>query len=248
MKNLKYSILGCLLILGSTSCKKWLNVNTDPDHPNNTTVLIQNRLPWIQHFYSYTAGVTNFRTSNQAGVFYSATASANALSVTWTASTGNITPYQTWFDEVASNLNDLYNSAQAKGAYYYMGAADVFSAMGFMEMLDLYGEMPYTQALGNIPAPAYDDGKTIYNGCMGKLNEAISLFGKTQAANAPSFAAGDMWLGGSAAQWLKFCYGLKARYMLKLSKKADLFNADSVLVLLVPGPPVQCRQCNPSRL
>jgi hypothetical protein len=236
MKNSKYIILGCLFIFGSTSCKKWLNVNTDPDHPNNTTVLVQDRLPWIQHFYCYTAGVTNYRTANQAGVFYSATASANAFSVTWTASTGNITPYQTWFDEVASNLPDLYSSAQAKGAYYYMGAADVFSAMGFMEMLDLYGEMPYTQAVSGIPSPAYDDGKTIYNGCMAKLNEAIGLFGKTQAATAPSFAAGDMWLQGNASAWIKFCYGLKARYMLKLSKKADLFNADSILYCLSQGP------------
>ena len=237
MRNLKYSILGCLLILSSTSCKKYLNVNTDPDHPNNSTVLLQDRLPWIQHFYSYTAGVTNFRTANQAGVYYSGTASANALSVTWTVTSGNVTPYQTWFDEVASNLPDMYSSAQAKGAYYYMGAADVFSAMGFMEMLDLYGEMPYTQAVSNIPSPAYDNGKTIYYGCMAKLNEAIGLFGKAQASTAPSFAAGDMWLQGNPAAWLKLCYGLKARYMLKLSKRTDnLFNADSILYCLSQGP------------
>ena len=176
MRNIKYITLGCLLILGSTSCKKWLNVNTDPDHPNNTTVLVQDRLPWIQHFYCYTAGVTNFRTANQAGVFYSATGSANAFSVTWTASTGNITPYQTWFDEVSPTCLICMPAPahSAKGAYYYMGAADVFSAMGFMEMLDLYGEMPYTQAVSGIPSPTYDDGKAIYNGCMAKLNEAIA--------------------------------------------------------------------------
>lgn len=237
MKNTKYIILGCLLILGATSCKKWLNVNTDQDHPNSATVSVQDRLPWIQHFYSYTAGVTNYRTACQAGVFYSTTAAPNSLGVTWTANTGNLTSYQTWFDEVASNLNDLYTSAQAKDAYYYMGAADVFSALGFMEMLDLYGEMPYTQALNTtIPSPAYDSGSTIYYGCMAKLNEAISLFAKTQPATAPSFAAGDMWLQGSAAAWTKFCWGLKARYMLKLSKRADLFNADSILYCLSQGP------------
>jgi hypothetical protein len=231
-------LLGCLLfVLGSTSCKKWLNVNSDPTHPNTATVLLQNRLPWVEHFYTYTAGVTNFRAACQAGVYYSITASANSLGVTWTANTGNITSYQTWFDEVGSNLPDMYNSAKAKDATYYMGAADVFSAMGFMEMLDLYGEMPYTQALNpSNPSPAYDDGKTIYNGCMAKLNEAISLFGQAQGPNAPSFAAGDMWLGGSPAQWIKFCYGLKARYMLKLSKKTDLFNADSILYCLSQGP------------
>ena len=237
MRNIKYIILGCLLVLGSTSCKKWLNVNSDPEHPSNLTVSPQNKLPWIEHFFTYTAGVTNFRSANQAGVFYSATGSANALSVTWTATSGNVTPYQTWFDEVASNLPDMYNSAKAVNAYYYMAASDVFSAMGFMEMLDLYGEMPYTQALNpTIPSPKYDDGKTIYNGCMAKLNEAISLFGQAQPATAPSFASGDMWLQGNPAQWIKFCWGLKARYMLKLSKKSDLFNADSILYCLSQGP------------
>ncbi|GAA4309040.1 hypothetical protein GCM10023143_16820 [Compostibacter hankyongensis] len=240
MKNFRYTILGCIILLGAVSCKKWLDVNTDPDNPSSANVLLQNRLPWIEHFYTYTAGVSNFRTACQAGVLYSTTGSANAFSTTWTASTGNITPYQTYFVEVASNLNDLYKSAEQKNAYYYMAAADVFSALGFMEMLDLYGEMPYTesQAISGIatPSPAYDDGKTIYKGCMAKLDEAISLFGKTQEAGVPSFAQGDMWNNGDVSKWIKFCYGLKARYMLKLSKKADLFNPDSILYCLSKGP------------
>lgn len=240
MKNIKYILLGCIIISSAASCKKWLDVNTDPDNPNNKSVLVQNRLPWIQHFYTYTAGVTNFRTSCQAGVLYSTTGSANAFSTTWTASSGNVTPYQTFFVEVSSNLYDMYNSAKEKGAYYYMGAADVVSALGFMQMLDLYGEMPYTQttAISGIanPSPAYDDGKTIYYGCMAKLDEAISLFNMTQETGAPSFATGDMWNHGDVSKWIKFCYGLKARYMLKLSKKADLFNADSVLYCLSKGP------------
>jgi hypothetical protein len=237
MKNSKYIILGCLLILGSTSCKKWLDVNTDPSNPTSSTALVQNRLPWLQHFYSYTAGVTNFRTACQAGVYYSNSASGNAFSTTWIANTGNLTSYQTWFVEVASNLNDMYNTAKAKGAYSYMATADVFSAMGYMEMLDLYGEMPYTQATtSGVPSPAYDNGKTIYNGCMAKLNEAISLFGKTQEAAAPALSAGDMWNNGDVNKWIKLCYGLKARYMLKLSKKSDLFNADSILYCLSKGP------------
>lgn len=236
MRNLKYVIIGCLLVLGSASCKKWLDVNTDPSNPNNATAAVQNRLPWIQHFYCYTAGVTNFRAACQAGIYYSTTGSANSFSTTWTASSGNITPYQTWFVEVASNLNDLYSSAQKQGAYHYMAAADVFHALGFMEMLDLYGEMPYTEALSQTPSPAFDDGKTIYYGCMAKLNEAIDLFSKTQDATAPTLASGDMWNGGNVSKWIKLCWGLKARYMLKLSKKSDLYNADSILYCLSKGP------------
>ena len=118
-----------------------------------------------------------------------------------------------------------------------MAAANVFHALGFMQMLDIYGEMPYTQALtAGVPSPSFDDGKTIYNGCMAKLNEAISLFGRTQDAGAPSLSAGDLWAGGNIIKWVKFCWGLKARYMLKLSKKTDLYNADSILYCLSKGP------------
>jgi hypothetical protein len=236
MSKLKYIIPGILFVLSATSCKKWLDVNTDASNPSNATAAEQNRLPWIQKFYCYSAGVTNFRTSAQSGVYYSNSLVGNALTTTWTSHTGNTTPYQTWFVEVASNLNDLYNSAQKKNAYHYMAAADVFHALGFMQMLDVYGEMPYSEALTETPSPAFDDGKTIYNGCMAKLNEAIDLFGRTQDATAPKLSSGDMWNGGDVNKWIKLCWGLKARYMLKLSKKADLYNADSILYCLSKGP------------
>ena len=237
MKKLKYIIPGCVLVLSLVSCKKWLDVNTDPDNPSNQTVSIQNRVPWIEHFYQYTAGVTNYRTACQAGVYYTNSATPNTFSTTWQCSSSNsTTPYQTWFVEVSSNVIDLYNSAQKQGAYHYMAVADVFDSLGFMEMLDLYGEMPYTQAATGNPSPKPDDGKTIYNGCMAKLNEAISLFSKTQEAGAPALSSGDIWNNGDVNKWLKLCWGLKARYMLKLSKKADLFNADSVLYCLSQGP------------
>jgi SusD/RagB-like outer membrane lipoprotein len=237
MKSSKYIILGCMLVLGLSSCKKWLDVNTDPDNPSSATVLIQNRVPWIEHFYQYTSGVTNYRTSCIAGVYYAIAATQNTFSTTWQCSNGNsTTPYQTWFVEVSSNVTDLYNSAQKQGAYHYMAVADVFHALGYMEMLDLYGEMPYTEAGTGNPSPAPDDGKTIFNGCMSKLNEAISLFNKTQESGTPALTTGDLWNGGNVDKWIKLCYGLKARYMLKLSKKTDLYNADSILYCLSKGP------------
>lgn len=237
MKNAKYILLGSLFILGITSCKKFLDVNTDPNNPNNVSVLIQNRLPWIEHFYQYTSGVTNYRTACLAGIYYSTSAAPNSLSTTWQCSSGNVTtPYQTFFVEVSSNLVDMYNKAEKQGAYHYMAAADVFHALGYMQMLDIYGEMPYTEAGTGNPSPKPDDGKTIYNGCMAKLNEAISLFSKAQDPSVPSLATGDLWNGGDLNKWIKMCWGLKARYMLKLSKKADLYNADSILYCLSKGP------------
>jgi hypothetical protein len=237
MKKLKYIILGCAFALGLASCKKWLDVNTDPDNPNSNSVLVQNKLTWIEHFYMYSSGVANYRTACVAGVYYSNSATQNSLTTTWQCSNGNsTTPYQTWFVAVSSNVVDMYNNAEKQGAYHYMAAADVYHALGFMQMLDIYGEMPYKEAATGNPSPKPDDGKTIYYGCMDKLNEAISLFGKAQEAGAPPLSAGDYVNNGDVNKWIKLCWGLKARYMLKLSKKADLFNPDSILYCLSQGP------------
>src|SRR5215217_6716514 len=115
-KHIKSIILAFALMAGLTSCKKWLDVNTDIDNPNNQSVLLENRLPWIQHFYMYSAGVTNFRTAAQAGVYYSNNANANSVTTTWKPVAGlTTTPYQTFFVGVSSNLTDMYDVAKTKG-------------------------------------------------------------------------------------------------------------------------------------
>ncbi|HBK33339.1 MAG TPA: SusD/RagB family nutrient-binding outer membrane lipoprotein [Porphyromonadaceae bacterium] len=238
MKKIQYILaFCCVLLLSATSCTDWLDVNTDPDQPNNQSALISNRLPWVQKFYMYSAGIANMRTSMQAGVYYSNAGNNNHLAVTWDCQDGSTTSaYQTWFVEAAANLNDMYSAAEKEGAYHYMAATNVLHALGFMEMLDLYGEMPYTEALGASPGPAYDDGKTIFNGCIAKLDAAIELFQKDQEPTASKFSSGDLWNNGNVSKWLKLCYGLKARYLLKLSKKQDLFDSDAILDCLSKAP------------
>lgn len=237
MKSLKYMMAaGCLLTLGLSSCSDFLDVNVDPDKPNNTTAEVANRVPWIQRMFMYSAGITNYRTSMIAGVLYSTSGTHGPAAVTWNFAPGTTTSsYQTWFVETGANLNDLYDKAKAENAYHYMAVADIYHALGFMQMLDLYGEIPYTEALGNSPVPAYDDGKTIFNGCVAKLDEAIKLLSEAQPATATPLSKGDLMNGGDAQKWLKMAYGLKARFLLKLSKKAE-FDPEAILDCLSKGP------------
>ena len=237
MKKYIYLIVSLLFLGNLVSCNKWLDVNTDPDKPNNESALISNRLVWMEKFYMYSAGTANMRTACMAGVYYSNNGNNNRLCTTWNPAGGSVTAsYQTWFTMSGTNYHDLYNTADKEEATYYKGAANVLYVLGFMQMLDLYGEMPFTDALSANPSPKYDDGKAIYNGCLEKLDEAIELFNTPQGANATAFAAGDIWNGGDVNKWLKLCYGLKARYLLKVSKKADLFDADAILEALSKAP------------
>ena len=235
MKISKYIIaLGCLIAsVGMTSCNDWLDVNTDPDNPNNKSALVENRLPWIQRFYMYEHGIVNMRTSCNIGVFYSTTGNLGCSD--WEFGSGSTTtPYQSFFVGEAPNLPDLYEKAQSDNSTHYMAVCDIYHAMSFMDMLDLYGEMPYTEALGSSPVPAYDDGKTIFNGCIAKIDEAIELLSKPQEGGT-ALSKGDMVNGGDVSKWLKLAYSLKARWLNRLSKKADLYNPDEILACLDKG-------------
>lgn len=220
-----------------TSCSDWLDINVDPDQPSNESILVENRLPWILKQYTYPAGCANTRTFATCGGFYSTNGNMNSASVTWGGPTGlTTTPYQTWFVGTASNIPDLYNKAEAEGAYHYMAAADVVHALGFMLMLDLYGEMPYAEALSSNPAPKYSNGKEIWEGCLAKLDEAIELFSRDQESGATPLSSGDLWNGGDVQKWIKLCYGLKARWLLRVSKNSDYYDPDAILDAIAKGP------------
>ena len=229
--------------MSTTSCQDWLDVNVDEDSPNSSSAAVDNRLTWIQRWNNYAFGILNFRTSCSTGMYYSKSSNYTAASVTWNMADGIATTfYQCWFTSVGNNLNDLYSAAEAAGATHYMAMANIFHAMGFMAMADVYGEMPYSDALGSSPVPKYDDGKAIYDGCLAKLDEAIELLNTPQSASAPSLAAGDFYNGGDVQKWIKFGNLLKARWINKLNKKGagsykdGKYDVDAILAALANAP------------
>jgi hypothetical protein len=143
------------------SCGDWLDVNTDEDNPNNVSATENNRLPWIQYYYIYAWGTANTRASaiDQMVVGTSRTGTIGRQAL-WNPSSGvSTTVYQNWFVGAAANIPDLITKAQADGAYHYVGAALVIKSMGYIMMADLYGEMPYTDAVTtSLSTPNYDTG------------------------------------------------------------------------------------------
>lgn len=220
MKKVLYIVMAFALLLGVSSCSEWLNVNTDPDSPSNQSATEEVRLPWIQYYYGYAWGTANTRASAIAhvlmGTSRTATVGEQAL---WNPDTGvSTTVYQNWFLGAACNIPDLITKAEEHGATHYKAAALVVRAMGSIMMADLYGEMPYTEAVGEDFTPSYDNGEVMYAGSLADLDEAIKLFSAPQENGAPALSAGDIWNGGDVNKWIKLCYGLKARWLNNLSK------------------------------
>ncbi len=225
-----------VLALSLSSCNDWLDVNVDPSNPTNVVASCAARLPWIQHAYGYAYANAAVTAATITG--HLATASSYAAYETWAPGTGAgpTTPYQQWFVDGASNVQDLITKAKAESAWHYIGAAHTVNAMGFILMADIYGEIPYKEAVGLSLNPKYDDGKTIYEGCLAELDSAITYFQKTQPATATSLADGDNWNGGNVQKWIKLCYGLKARCYNNMSKKSSMYDPAKILEAVSKGP------------
>lgn len=249
MKYIKSIILGGAVALGMTSCNDWLDVNVDPVNPTSDANTVENMLGWCQ-FYAADANIFAAMRCNQGCGDWANPSSRGTYGPYsyWSMSTDPVTtPYQWFFVGAGSNLGNgtmdpayggMYYKAMTQEAWHYAAAAKFLRAWGFMLMTDLYGEMPYHDALSSNALPVYDLGDEIYEGCLNEIDEAIELFGRTQDPSKPALSIGDSWNGGDTQKWIKACYLLKARWLNKLSKKgagsaSDLkWDADAILACL----------------
>ena len=247
MKLLKSIILCgiCLMALSLTSCDSWLDVNTDPENPSSASATYENRLAHIEFYTNSGTQFAAWRTTMSMGDW---TRSYDQGSTYWHMSYWNpqqgavTTAYQWWFVGAACNIEDMYEKAMADEAWHYAGVARVIYAYGFMLMTDLHGEMPFTEALGEDATPSYDNGKTIYLGCLKALDEGLELLSKSQNATLPALSVGDWWCGGDVQKWIKFGNLLKARWINKLNKKGagsyldGKYDTQAILDALAKGP------------
>lgn len=222
-----------MLALAATSCNDWLDVNTDPDNATNKSASVDSRLAPMEHFlqYSYeTAGLRAAYANMTVTRNYVGTGTALCTASSWNPVQGlTTTTYQTFFVGCAANIEDLIEKATAEEAWHYVGAAKFIYAWGFMNMLDVYGECPMSDAIGSSLNPKYDDGQTIYTQCVDAMKEAIEYLSMTQGANATPLTSGDIWMDGDTNKWIKAAYGFLARWANNLSKKSSLYNPTEIL-------------------
>jgi hypothetical protein len=95
---------------------------------------------------------------------------------------------------------------------------EIMSVYAWSNVVETYGNMPYTEALDYTkPNPKYDDGLTIYQNLITRLNAAIA---KLDPASPGMGAGYDNVFGGDiagTAKWIKFANTLKLRMGLMLS-------------------------------
>ncbi len=223
MKNIiKFAILLIVFAGLSTSCgEDYLDVNNDPNNP--TSVSPDLVLPVAQLF---TANIIQSdRLLNSLG---------NMMMYNWSQSDG----YSWYTDEMKYNVtssfyddvfNDTYSTAfkqylvldkLGEGYEHYMAISKIMKAYHFQLLVDCYGDVPYTEALGRslLATPKYDDAKTIYEDLIVQLTDAIAMIKNNDAdAQMQNPGMDDAIFNGDMDEWIKFANTIKVRILTRQS-------------------------------
>lgn len=197
------------------------------DNPNAVTVnnadvnFILNRveLAYSGNFNAFSdPGMRLTRMLNQGAAIYD-----NAVTP------GNNGPWNSSYSDIMSDVKALIPLAEASELFVHAGIGRTIRAMVLMNLVDAYGDVPYSQAIDpNNFNPGVDKGADVYAAALADLNKAIENFN----AKSKSGATSDLFYGGSTDSWIRLANTLKLKYHLnlRLVNKAGSTSAISALV------------------
>jgi len=210
-------------LLIATSCKKsfFTDQNVNPNALATATPDLL--LPTVEAALGYTQGgdesrFTSLLTQQMFG--------ANSQSQTYYNYGLNPGVFDNlWPDLYTSTLENDYDLIRIsdKGGYAkYGGIGRILMAYQMQVAVDLWGDLPYSQAFkGNadqaVLHPAYDKAQGLYDTIASLINVGTALL---QSANPGTLVptTQDVIYGGDAAAWIKFGHAIKARLALHQSK------------------------------
>jgi hypothetical protein len=212
---LTYMLFAALLL---QSCSKdYFDLNKNPNQVDEPT------LGTLMTTATHKTGINSYNVGSITSVYvqYLANPSASASSDIY-----QVVDYTGTWDALyyaMADINDLKELAIEQGSSEYLGVADVMLAYHLNLVSDLWGSAPFSDAFfssSKTLTPKYDTHEQLYNTAMTLLDEAITELAKTDATIKLA-AASDLIHAGARDKWLKTAYGLKARMLIKVSKKAN---------------------------
>ncbi len=137
------------------------------------------------------------------------------------------------------DLQKVIDAGTTSGLKNTSGPAKVMQSWIYQNMTDLWGDIPYSEALkGDIPGspikPKYDPQKDIYYGLLKTLTDASAEMKGGLSGADGGLGNADPIYKGDVAKWVKFSNSLRARMALRLVK-ADPAKAATELAAAFSG-------------
>lgn len=131
------------------------------------------------------------------------------------------------------NYGEVRRKAEAEQKWGYVAVADILSAYTLSVLVDLFGDVPYSQALKG-PAnrqPTFDKAQDLYPEMIRLLDSGLQNADKaTLTAQRPG--KDDLIFGGNMGLWKKTANGLKARLFNRLSNTDPSGTAQKALAAI----------------
>jgi len=118
------------------------------------------------------------------------------------------------FTNEQKNLSIVISKGTEEGNESLVAAAKVLRAYSFMYITDIWGDIPYNEAIQGFQedgklTPVYDSQASIYADLLAQLEEANVVF----AGSSLNFGSGDVIYGGDLVLWRKLANSLKLRIL-----------------------------------
>ncbi|HET7116190.1 MAG TPA: SusD/RagB family nutrient-binding outer membrane lipoprotein [Hanamia sp.] len=237
--NTKWLFLIIILSAGFAfnSCKKgFLDVNTDPNRVTDANVTAELIFPqaanavgvreanidflFLDHWMGYIAQNGQFAPQQNELTYNIDFTFGNALFVNH---------YNTLFDLHQAEVKGI-----ATGDTVLAGASIILAAKLWQELVDLYGDIPYSQVFqtDKYSSPVYDKAQDIYKDLQGRLDTAIGYMHTTEK-NA--FIAADIVNHGDQNKWILFANTLKLRLLIRQSEVPGFDPSSDITKILNNG-------------
>lgn len=209
-----------------SGCDKYLDVDTDTDNP--IAAPLDQLLPEIEIAVS-NLGDSRLFSADILSVYMHQTVSRNEQDQ-YGVRPSNIPMNNDW-EGIAfglTNIKSLISQADTSGNLVYKGLGQVFKAYMLSVGVDLWGDIPFseaTQLTDGIVSPAFNDQEEIYMAVLDLLDEAKMNINSGEGLLFPGEE--DLFYAGDLDKWTKFIntFKLKLYNQIRLSSlfsQADL--------------------------
>lgn len=231
MRKTTIFILSCALFF---SCKKYLNINSDPDttqQPSNSSVLppILAGIPTALQVDggTYVAKyIQNWLTGSAAN--------QNAWDLqgySWSAGTAAST-WQMTYITFGNNVSYILEKAKDANQPEFMGVGLALRAWAYQHTTDYNSDIIFYDAFNpTLSSFRYNSQDTVYRGIDSICRDAIGYL--NTALNTPGssgrLAKGDIVYGGDIGKWKRFVFSILARNYNHVSNKTSIYKPDAVI-------------------
>jgi len=213
MKKIYILIFVVTALLTVTSCKNELaDINDNPNATENPQPAYLLSAAEYHSASLYWGDVTDYNSTllwmqHWAKIQYTEPDCYNVDNTAFT------TTWDTGYSTLIADLTAIMNSNLSNDNY--KGVASIWRSWVFLQLTNLYGDIPYTK-YGESVTPAYDSQKTILYGLLDDLKKADN-----RLTTSGGDISGDLIYNNNITLWKKLAKSLRLRIALEISDRDE---------------------------